>query len=176
MAHQYIAQLDPPKGLGDVGGGKNDVKAAVFGNVGTMQSFKVGAPDAEFLEKEYAPVLSQEDIVGIANYKAYVKLNIDNSTSRAFSMNMIYTKDYQNKKIVPILKEYSAKKYGRKREFVDAEMEARLGINTDENKLPEKTEAEKIATEEAAIVAANQPKSEAPHIPITEPAPTPATK
>ncbi len=137
MAHQYIAQLDPPKGLGDVGGGKNDVKAAVFGNVGTMQSFKVGAPDAEFLEKEYAPVLSTEDIVGIANYKAYVKLNIDNATTRAFSMNMIYTTTYQNKRIVPILKEYSGKKYGRKREFVDAEMEARLGMNTDETKLPE---------------------------------------
>jgi hypothetical protein len=41
-------------------------------------------------------------------------------------MNSIYSKDYQNKKIVPILKEYSAKKYGRKREFVDAEMTARL--------------------------------------------------
>ncbi len=168
MAHQYIAQLEPPKGLGDVGWGKNDVKAAVFGNVGTMQSFKVGAPDAEFLEKEYAPVLSQEDIVGIANYKAYIKLNIDNATTRAFSMNMIYTKDYQNKKIVPILKEYSAKKYGRKREFVDAEMEARLGITTDETKLPTQTEAERIAAAEAEKVAANQPKLEAPHIPITE--------
>ena len=168
MAHQYIAQLEPPKGLGDVGWGKNDVKAAVFGNVGTMQSFKVGAPDAEFLEKEYAPVLSQEDIVGIANYKAYIKLNIDNSTTRAFSMNMIYTKSYQNKKIVPILKEYSAKKYGRKREFVDAEMEARLGISTDETKLPEQTEAERIAAEEAEKVAANQPKLEVPHVPITE--------
>ncbi len=168
MAHQYIAQLDPPKGLGDVGWGKNDVKAAVFGNVGTMQSFKVGAPDAEFLEKEYAPVLSQEDIVGIANYKAYIKLNIDNATTRAFSINMIYTKSYQNKKIVPILKEYSAKKYGRKREFVDAEMEARLGINTDETQLPEQTEAEKIAAAEAEKVAANQPKLEAPHVPITE--------
>lgn len=133
-----------------------------------MQSFKVGAPDAEFLEKEYAPVLSQEDIVGIANYKAYIKLNIDNATTRAFSMNMIYTKSYQNKKIVPILKEYSAKKYGRKREFVDAEMEARLGINTDETQLPEQTEAEKIAAAEAEKVAANQPKLEAPHVPITE--------
>ena len=173
MAHQYIAQLDPPKGLGDVGWGKNDVKAAVFGNVGTMQSFKVGAPDAEFLEKEYAPVLSQEDIVGIANYKAYVKLNIDNATTRAFSMNMIYSKTYENKKIVPILKEYSSKKYGRKREFVDAEMEARLGINTDEQKLPEQTEAEKIAAAEAEKIAANQPKLEAPHVPITEAAPTP---
>lgn len=129
MAHQYIAQLDPPKGLGGDGGGKWDVKAAVFGNVGTMQSFKIGAPDAEFLEKEYAPVLSQQDIVGIANYKAYVKLNIDNSTTRVFSMNTIYTKDYQNLKMVPILKEYSGKKYGRKREFVDAEMAARLWVN-----------------------------------------------
>ncbi len=140
MAHQYIAQLDPPKWLWDVGGWKNDVKAAVFGNVGTMQSFKVWAPDAEFLEKEYAPVLSWQDIVGIANYKAYVKLNIDNATTRVFSMNMIYSKDYQNKKIVPILKEYSAKKYWRKREFVDAEIQARLGMWVDENKLPESSD------------------------------------
>lgn len=174
MAHQYIAQLEPPKGLGDVGGGKNDVKSAVFGNVGTMQSFKVGAPDAEFLEKEYAPVLSTEDIVGIANYKAYIKLNIDNATTRAFSMNTIFTKDYQNKKIVAILKEYSGKKYGRKREFVDAEMEARLGMSTNESKLPEKTDAEKIAEQEATTVAANQPKLETPHVPITD-TPAPAT-
>jgi len=137
MAHQYIAQLEPAKWLGWDGWGKWDVKAAVFGNVGTMQSFKVGAPDAEFLEKEYAPILSGQDIVGIANYKAYIKLNIDNSTSRVFSMNAIYTKDYQNKKIVPILKEYSSKKYGRKREFVDAEMSARLGQGVEEEKLPE---------------------------------------
>ena len=142
MAHQYIAQLDPPKWLWDAGGWKNDVKAAVFGNVWTMQSFKIWAPDAEFLEKEYAPVLSPSDIVWIANYKAYIKLNIDNSTTRAFSMNMIYTKDYQNKKIVPILKEYSAKKYGRKREFVDAEMTARLWINVDETTLPENTDTD----------------------------------
>lgn len=129
MAHQYIAQLEPAKWLGGDQWGKWDVKAAVFGNVWTMQSFKVGAPDAEFLEKEYQPVLSQQDIVGIANYKAYVKLNINNSTTRVFSMNAIYTKDYQNPKIVPILKEYSAKKYGRKREFVDAEMAARMGVS-----------------------------------------------
>ena len=137
MAHQYIAQLDPPKWLGDSWGWKSDVKAAVFGNVGTMMSFKVGAPDAEFLEKEYAPVLSGQDIVWIANYKSYVKLNIDNATTRVFSMNSIYTKDYQNKKIVPILKEYSAKKYGRRREFVDAETRARLWLWIDENDLPE---------------------------------------
>lgn len=137
MAHQYIAQLDPPKGLWDSGGGKGDVKAAVFGNVGTMMSFKIGAPDAEFLEKEYTPLLSPQDIVNIANYKAYVKLNIDNTTSSVFSMNSIYTKDYENKKIVPILQEYSAVKYGRKREFVDAETRARLGLDIQEENLPD---------------------------------------
>ncbi len=100
----------------------------MFGNVGTMMSFKVGAPDAEFLEKEYVPTLGAEDIVGIANYKAYIKLNIDNATSRPFSMNMLYSKDYRNKKVAAILKEYSAKKYGRKREFIDAEISARLGL------------------------------------------------
>ena len=141
MAHQYIAQLDPAKWLGDSWWGKSDVKAAVFGNVGTMMSFKVGAPDAEFLEKEYAPVLSGQDIVWIANYKSYVKLNIDNATTRVFSMNSIYTKDYQNKKIVPILKEYSAKKYGRRREFVDAETRARLWLGIDENDLPENSDS-----------------------------------
>ena len=141
MAHQYIAQLDPAKGLWDSGWWKSDVKAAVFGNVGTMMSFKVGAPDAEFLEKEYAPVLSGQDIVGIANYKSYIKLNIDNSTSRVFSMNSIYTKDYQSKKIVPILKEYSAKKYWRKREFVDAETRARLWLWIDESMIPDITPA-----------------------------------
>lgn len=137
MAHQYIAQLEWGWGnnIGDKGGGKSDVKAAVFGNVGTMMSFKVGAPDAEFLEKEYAPVLSGQDIVWIANYKSYVKLNINNSTTRPFSMNSIYTSDYKNKKIAGVLKEYCAKKYGRKREFVDAEITARLGMGVDESKL-----------------------------------------
>ena len=65
MAHQYIAQLDGgnSNNIGESGGGKKSVKDAVFGNVGTMQSFKIGAPDAEFLEKEYAPVLGQQDII-----------------------------------------------------------------------------------------------------------------
>jgi hypothetical protein len=53
-----------------------------------------------------------------------------------FSMNSIYTKDYINKKIAKILMEYSAKKYWRAREFVDAEMSTRLGVNTDLDELP----------------------------------------
>lgn len=125
MAHQFIAQLD------GTGAEKSQVKDAVFGNVGTMQSFKVGAPDAEFLEKEYAPTLSAQDILGIANYKAYIKLNIKNTTTRPFSIDSIYSTEYRSKKIWKILKQYSEKKYGRKKEFVDAEITARLGIIDD---------------------------------------------
>jgi len=142
MAHQYIGQLEWWWGnnIWQEKWWKTDVKAAVFGNVGTMQSFKVGAPDAEFLEKEYTPLLSAWDIVWIANFKAYIKLNIDSSTTRPFSLNMIYTHDYQNPKIVPILKEYSAKKYGRKREFVDAEIQARLWITPEDESSPKAPE------------------------------------
>jgi hypothetical protein len=55
-------------------------------------------------------------------------------------MNTLWTQDYQSKKIAWILKEYSAKKYGRKREFVDAEIQARLWMTPNEEELPESPE------------------------------------
>ncbi len=123
MAHQYIAQLTKtPSGHDDT-----RVRDAVFGNVGTMMSFKVGAEDAEYLAKEYAPELSEQDIIAVANYKAYIKLNINNTTSRPFSVETIWD-PVKNDKISDILKKYSRMKYGRKKVFVDQEIEARLGI------------------------------------------------
>lgn len=129
MAHQYIAQLS--EGAGGISMGQKDskIRDAVFGNVGTMMSFKVGAEDAEYLEKEYAPTLSSQDILSIANYKTYIKLNIDNTTSRPFSMQTLYDSTLYNKKVLEIIKKYSRMKYGRKKEFVDAEIEARMGVD-----------------------------------------------
>jgi len=124
MAHQYIAQLKQTSGYEK----ESKLQGAVFGNVGTMMSFKVGAEDGEYLEKEYAPDLTQQDIIGISNYKAYCKLNIDNATSRPFSLQTIWDPSGENEKAAQIIKEYSRLKYGRKREFVDQEIEARLGI------------------------------------------------
>jgi type IV secretory pathway TraG/TraD family ATPase VirD4 len=129
MAHQYIAQLSEGPGGISIGQKDSKIKDAVFGNVGSMASFKVGAEDAEYLEKEYAPLLSQQDIAGIAKYKAYMKLNIDNTTSRVFSMNTLYDPDLKNDKVLEVMKKYSRMKYGRKKEFVDAEIEARMGID-----------------------------------------------
>lgn len=124
MAHQYISQLVTSK----FGTSSTQIRDAVFGNVGTMMSFKIGAEDGEYMAKEYAPLLSEQDIIGIANYKAYIKLNINNTTSRPFSLETIYDTSNSNPKIAEIVKQYSRMKYGRKREFVDQEIEARIGI------------------------------------------------
>jgi CxxC-x17-CxxC domain-containing protein len=72
-AHQYIEQLD------------ETVAAAVFGNVGTIVSFRVGAGDAEALAKEFAPVFVEEDIINLAKFEVYLKLMIDGVASAPFS-------------------------------------------------------------------------------------------
>ncbi len=125
MAHQYIAQLSESWDMSYEKWSK--VKDAVFGNVWTMMNFKIWAEDAEYFEKEYSPILSSQDILGIANYKAYMKLNINNATSRPFSVSTIWDPSW-SEKIAEILKEYSRMKYWRKKVFVDQEIEARLGI------------------------------------------------
>lgn len=130
MAHQYINQLVVTK----FGNTSSQIRDAVFGNVGTMMSFKIGAEDAEYMAKEYAPLLTEQDVIGIANYKAYIKLNIHNSTTRPFSLETIWDETGKSARIAEILKQYSRMKYGRKREFVDQEIEARIGIDVSEGK------------------------------------------
>ncbi len=73
IAHQYIDQMS------------EEVRSAVFGNVGTMITFRVGAYDAEVLEKEFAPVFTAEDLVNLGAFQIYLKLMIDGVTSQPFS-------------------------------------------------------------------------------------------
>jgi CxxC-x17-CxxC domain-containing protein len=73
MAHQYIEQLD------------EKVRAAVFGNVGTLVCFRVGAEDAEFLAKEFVPKFDETDLVNLANFEMYLKLCINGVPSDPFS-------------------------------------------------------------------------------------------
>ena len=123
MAHQYIGQLVQSNGQGGT-----EMRDAVFGNVGTMMSFKVGAEDAEFLSKEYAPVLSEQDVIGIPNFNCYCKLNINNVQSRPFSMGTIWDESDRNEDLAKLIKEYCRLKYARKKVFVDQEIEDRIGI------------------------------------------------
>jgi CxxC-x17-CxxC domain-containing protein len=73
IAHQYMEQLT------------DEVKAAVFGNVGTIVAFRVGAVDAEELVKEFTPTFTEEDILNLPKYEFYIKLMIDGVASAPFS-------------------------------------------------------------------------------------------
>lgn len=82
LAHQYIDQL-----TFKVSGGGHDerLKSAIFGNVGTLVCFRVGAEDAEFLEQEFFPDFDRFDFVNLSKYKIYLRLMIDGVVSRPFS-------------------------------------------------------------------------------------------
>ncbi len=73
MAHQYIKQLDEV------------VADAVFGNVGTIVTFRVGGPDATMLVQEFTPTFTEDDIVNLPKFSIFLKLMIDGIASMPFS-------------------------------------------------------------------------------------------
>lgn len=121
MAHQYMGQLGKE---GDT------IKSAVFGNVGSWFSFKIGSEDAEILEKEYSPVFNQYDLINIEAYTAYVKLLIDNTASRPFSMRTLWPPvgGMERPHIAEKIRSLSRLKYGRDRALVEAEIAKRLTL------------------------------------------------
>src|SRR3989344_4136643 len=112
LAHQYIGQLITSDN-------NTKVLDAVFGNVGTIVNFRVGAADAEFLEKEFMPEFLQNDLVNLSKYNAYMKLMIDGVASRPFSAE---TEPPQKLPLVSyrdIIIENSRKKYATPRIVVE---------------------------------------------------------
>jgi energy-coupling factor transporter ATP-binding protein EcfA2 len=108
VAHQYVKQLDEA------------VADAVFGNVGTIISFRVGAEDAELLEKEFMPEFEATDLVNLGFRQIYLKLMIDGVTSHAFSaMTMDTPPKLQNSQRDEVV-EYSRSAYSRPRADVEA--------------------------------------------------------
>ena len=121
MAHQYIGQLVGPNN-------NTKVKDSVFGNVGTMMCYKIGAQDAEYMAKEMAPVFSDQDLINLDKFKAVMKLSIDTQPSRPFSITPV--NPYLEKgdaEAAEAFKQLSRLKYGRDREFVDHEIMRRIG-------------------------------------------------
>ncbi|MFA5420762.1 MAG: type IV secretion system DNA-binding domain-containing protein [Patescibacteria group bacterium] len=108
MAHQYIEQLD------------EKVKPAVFGNVGTIIVFRVGAADAEELVKEFTPVFTEEDIVNLPKYEMYLKLMIDGIASDPFSARgMPPLLEEEKTNIEDKVIDYSRKNYASERDVVE---------------------------------------------------------
>jgi len=124
MAHQYLDQLKEENKLSK----SVDLQGAIFGNVGTIISYKIGAQDAEFMAKEMAPVFSEQDLISIDKYKAVMKLSIDTQPSRPFSLipdNPFLEKG--DSEAAEAIKQISRLKYGRDKQFVDREIIRRIG-------------------------------------------------
>jgi hypothetical protein len=100
LAHQYIGQLP------------EDIKGAVFGNVGSMAAFRVGPDDASYLEKQFAPTFTASDLMRIENYNCYIKLLSDNKPQKPFNM-ITYPTPAGDKSKLKDLRELSYIKYGR---------------------------------------------------------------
>ena len=127
IAHQYISQITKMSGGGKGSHEDNTIRDAVFGNVGSMMCFKIGAQDAEYMAKEFAPVFSDQDLINIANFQAYIKLNIDNATSRGFSMATIYDPDKGDVEAAEAYRQLSRLKHAREKDFVEREIFRRVG-------------------------------------------------
>jgi len=122
VAHQYTAQLVTDK--------SSSVRDAIFGNVGTMIVFRVGADDAEFLEKEFEPEFTPQDIVNLPNFKVYLKLMIDGVSSRPFSARTLPPMVKSgNKDIEEEVIKSSRELYCRTKEVVEREINDWSGMS-----------------------------------------------
>ena len=111
LAHQYIEQLT------------DSVRAAVFGNVGTLVVFRVGATDAEFLAKEFLPLFNEEDLVNIPKFNFYIKLMIDGLTSDPFSARTLppLSQNEQTNNAERVI-DYTRSHYASRRDVVEEEI------------------------------------------------------
>ncbi|MBI2103618.1 type IV secretion system DNA-binding domain-containing protein [Candidatus Woesebacteria bacterium] len=120
VANQFIGQVE------------EEVKNAVFGNVGTIICFRVGVTDANYLAHEFTPVFGEDDLLNIERYHAYIKTIVNNEPVPPFSVDL--TKDIKaeeakrNPRVAEIIKEMSRLKYGRDVRLVEAEITRRAKL------------------------------------------------
>lgn len=112
VAHQFIAQLD------------EKIKDAVFGNVGSVAAFRVGAEDSEFLKKQFEPVFSETDLMNLDNRQCFIRLLSHGKPLRPFSMHTL-PPEKGMPEIAPKIKELSYLRYGKDRLLVEDEIMSR---------------------------------------------------
>lgn len=120
VANQFIGQVE------------EEVKNAVFGNVGTIVCFRVGVTDANYLSHEFTPVFKEDDLLNIERYHVYIKTLVDNEPVPPFSMNLTKDMEAQAKlsdpRVAEIIKEMSRLKYGKDEKLVEAEVARRAKL------------------------------------------------
>ncbi len=120
VANQFIGQVE------------EEVKNAVFGNVGTIVCFRVGVTDASYLSHEFSTVFAEDDLLNIERYHAYIKTLVHNEPVPPFSIDLYkdlgLEKEMGNPKVSKIIKEMSRLKYGRDVRLVEAEITRRAKL------------------------------------------------
>lgn len=109
IAHQYIPQLT------------DQIKNAVLGNVGTIGAFRIGAEDAEYLEKQFEPGFSRFDLVNLDNFNIIMKMMLNNKVSTPFKME-IYPPTQGRPQIIDPLKKIAKLKYGKAKAVVETDI------------------------------------------------------
>lgn len=110
IAHQFIAQLD------------EGIKNAVFGNVGSMATFRVSSDDAQYLEKRFAPTFTADDIMKIENRNAYIQMLAHGKPLTPFNIQTLPLGDENPQGVADKLKQLSALKYGRPKKEVEEDI------------------------------------------------------
>ena len=114
VAHQYISQLE------------ENIKNAVFGNVGSMAVYRISTEDSAFIEQKFKPTFTASDIMKLDNFNSYVSMLVNGTPTKPFSMTSHWSMTPKgNTEIVEKIKELSYLKYGRPREEVEEEIMAK---------------------------------------------------
>ncbi|KKP46098.1 MAG: hypothetical protein UR39_C0015G0003 [Candidatus Woesebacteria bacterium GW2011_GWA1_33_30] len=120
VANQFIGQME------------EEVKNAVFGNVGTKISFRVGVTDANYLQHEFTPTFGEDDLLNVERFHAYVKTIVKNQPQTPFSLDTTMDMDkinaIKNERTAEIIKEMSRLKHGRDMKLVEAEITRRAKL------------------------------------------------
>ena len=127
LAHQYITQME------------ETVRDAVFGNVGTLISFRVGAQDAEYLEKEFVPEFSTQDLVNLDFAQIYLKLMIDGVASRPFSATTLAPFDKQEESYREKIIKSSRERYASNRQEIEEKISKWSGVIETEKEVKKET-------------------------------------
>ena len=111
VAHQYISQLE------------ENIKNAVFGNVGSMAIYRISTEDASFVEQQFKPVFDADDIVKLDNFNCYMKMLVNGQPTKPFNMESHFSMTpLGDMEVVEKIKQLSYLKYGRPRDEVEEEI------------------------------------------------------
>ena len=146
IANQFTTQLT------------DEIRDAVFGNVGTIISFRVGTADADFLAKQFSPVFSTDDLQRVPNYNMIVRMLIGGVPTQPFSMAGLPPLGSPNKELADALKQLSAAKFGRPRAIVEKEIFDRISTSGPDEPVNKPTAGRMGG---GALMAPGQPRAQA---------------